>query len=638
MENTKRRCRRRSPLLWAIPLIIVLVAITCGLAAANRSYMILGGEFIPRDPELTDLRTYNITPEEFENIRGQYPDRQYCWSVPLSSGRFDSGAESITVGSFTEGDLNLLSYFTNLHSIDALGAEISPELYLALKEAWPEMDVRWSVPIGTGRYDSQSESVTLVSDFSEEELGRFDWLESLRTVDARACGCYEQILALREQRPEVDVLWQISLDGTVYDQDTTQISFSGKDLTVESFRQLLSRFPALERVDMTDCPFTAREQASLQEEYPDVIFGWEIEILGMRCTTAEESVTLAGRTDLGEAEYHELLDAAPMLRGWKNLDLMNCSFTREQIISLCDALPETHVLWSFDWCGVPVTTADEEVDLSNIPMSDTQAVEEMLPYMYNLKKVDMCNCGLSYETMDALTDRHPETRFIFVIDFSRYHVRTDTLGFIASIEYYGIVSDEDMLKISKHCKDMISIDVGHREPAHYDFLANMPQLKYLVLADGSATDISSFSHLKDLVWLEMTKCNAQDPTPLLECTALESLDVAFTAFPDRQKNFEVFSQMTWLQRLWISPAQFTETQLEQLREALPDTEIYICTYIGDRCGGTWRENERYFEMRDALQMWYMGTYGGIINRKLVDGEWVDAPYTGPYSGISHDKG
>ena len=398
---------------------------------------------------------------------------------------------------------------------------------------------------------------------------------------------------------------------------------------MESFRQMLSRLPALERVDMTDCPFTAGEQASLQDDYPDVTFGWEIEILGMRCTTAEESVSLAGRTDLGEAEYKELLAAAPMLRGWKNLDLMDCSFTREQIVSLCDALPETHVLWSFDWCGVPVTTADEEVDLSNIPMSDTRAVEEMLPYMFNLKKVIMCDCGIEDEEMDALNHRYEDIRFVWMIHVSHYNIRTDALGFRGTVEHHGYFTNETVWKLT-YCEDLICLDLGHRAPEDLTFLTKMPQVKYLCLNGSPFTDITAVGTLPNLVWLELFMSSVTDLTPLINCKSLCDLNIVVANLPDQNLNFQALSQMPWLERLWYSDLQLSEEQEAQLHELLPNTEFYEGYSKMDCTAGTWRANIHYYEMRDILGMWYMGPYGGEITYRVVDGvrydkvdgEWV----------------
>lgn len=630
MKKTKEaRGGRRSPLRWGLPLIVVLIMIISGLAAANRSYMILGGEFISRDPGVTDLRTYRLSLGEYENIKAQYPERIYRWSIPLSGGRFDSDSESITVGSFTEEDLHLLSYFTNLRTIDAREADISPELYAAVTAAWPEVAFRWMIPLGTGRYDSQSETLTLVSDFPKEELPRFAWFPSLRTVDARSCRCYEQLLALREQMPEVQVLWQISLEGAFYDQDTRRIAISGTDMTLDSFRELLRLLPELERVDMSDCPFTAAEQSSLQAAYPELTFGWEIEILGMRLTTAEEAVSLAGRTDLGEAEYEELLNAAPMLRGWKNLDLTGCPFTREQIMALCDAMPETHVLWSFDWCGVPVTTADEEVDLSNIPMSDTQAVEEMLPYMFNLKKVIMCDCGIEDEEMDALNHRHEDVRFVWMLHITRYNIRTDALGFRGTVEHHGYFTGETAWKLT-YCEDMICLDLGHRAPDDLSFLTGMPQIKYLCLNGSPFTDITPVGTLQNLEWLELFMSSVTDLSPLINCKKLCDLNIVVASLPDQDLNFQALSQMPWLERLWYSDLQLSEEQEAKLHELLPNTEFYEGYSKMDCTAGTWRADLHYYEMRDILDMWYMGPYGGVVTYRVidgvrydkVDGEWV----------------
>ena len=54
----------------------------------------------------------------------------------------------------------------------------------------------------------------------------------------------------------------------------------------------------------------------------------------------------------------------------------------------------------------------------------------------------------------------------------------------------------------------------------------------------------------------------------------------------------------------------SDAQIESLREALPDTEVW-CSPGDESTGGTWRYDEDYYDMRDAFHMYYMpgGTNG-----------------------------
>lgn len=73
----------------------------------------------------------------------------------------------------------------------------------------------------------------------------------------------------------------------------------------------------------------------------------------------------------------------------------------------------------------------------------------------------------------------------------------------------------------------------------------------------------------------------------------------------------MLSQMTWLDRLWLSNNMFSEDQVQTLRDALPDTEIMVI-YTLDCVSKGWRDVKEYFDMRDALNMYYMDENGNTI--------------------------
>ena len=92
-----------------------------------------------------------------------------------------------------------------------------------------------------------------------------------------------------------------------------------------------------------------------------------------------------------------------------------------------------------------------------------------------------------------------------------------------------------------------SLDLGHCHLSAVPFVANMPHLRHLILADDLVYDISPLENLKELEWLELFNTAVQDPTPLLGCTALRDLNVCYISTPP-DALFETLSQMTWLRR------------------------------------------------------------------------------------------
>ena len=74
-----------------------------------------------------------------------------------------------------------------------------------------------------------------------------------------------------------------------------------------------------------------------------------------------------------------------------------------------------------------------------------------------------------------------------------------------------------------------------------------------------------------------------------------------------------------LERLWYSSYMISDKKKAELKELMPNTEIYVVYAITDATGGGWRYNAHYYEMRDLLNMYYMGDYGGRQFSRIIDG-------------------
>ena len=70
-------------------------------------------------------------------------------------------------------------------------------------------------------------------------------------------------------------------------------------------------------------------------------------------------------------------------------------------------------------------------------------------------------------------------------------------------------------------------------------------------------------------------------------------------------------------------------QVEELREALPDTYIHV-VYGEDTLEGGWRKVEEYFNMRDAMHMYYMTDAGDTVVYNPYTGERSQYEWTNPF--------
>ena len=200
------------------------------------------------------------------------------------------------------------------------------------------------------------------------------------------------------------------------------------------------------------------------------------------------------------------------------------------------------------------------------------------------------------DTMAAFREKmRPEYKVVWSVDINGLEVRTDDTYFMPA-KHHKVVTNFQVQKL-KYCEDMICVDLGHMAIQDISFVEGMPHLKYFIIVDAPLMYIDPISTCKELIYLEFFWTWLNDFTPLLECTAMQDLNVSRT-----NGDPMVFKEMTWLKNLWIDGNDLTEAEKKELEAALPNTYIKYC--YGLMAGNGWRDLQNYFDMRDLLGMPY----------------------------------
>lgn len=326
----------------------------------------------------------------------------------------------------------------------------------------------------------------------------------------------------------------------------------------------------------------------------------EISLAGGSYPADRESLILTGAVDA-----EELATVLPGFESLKYLDLRDTDLSSEEALTLSGKLEGVRVVWYNVLFGRNYPSDLTELDLSGIGMENSEEVEAALHLFPKLEKVNMSDCGISNEDMDALNKRYDDIRFVWTVHFSRYSLRTDAVYFCASDVPGGVAPTlySSELEPIRYCTDLEALDLGHMNYTDIDFLSDMTKMKYLILVQGHFSDLSPIANMPDLEFLELFNNNLiTDATPLLECKNLKHLNLGYCAFLD----IEPLKEMTWLERLWLPHVMQAVKQKKDLQAALPDTEIH-CP-LTDNQGSTghgWREDQSYYDMRDAMHMYYL---------------------------------
>lgn len=446
--------------------------------------------------------------------------------APVGEERYEKNIESIDLSGKPVGDLTQLQAFPNLKQVDLRGTGLTILQYEDLKLQLPGAEIIWEVPFQGGFFAPETEKLTVTA-LSQEDMAVLPYFTRLKIIDALNCTDYENLHALRQQRPDLEISYQVSLAGTAYDYTVENLTLPGED--VESYFELLPYLTELKTVELT----------------------------------------------------------APLAPA-------------EQVLALLEAFPEITFSWNLALAGIPVNEKTEKLDLTGIPVT-VEEMDAVLPYLLNLTYVDMTDCGISNEEMDALNRRYEDIKIVWTVVLGGYYrVRTDITYFMpVQDDFYP--SGGEMLYNLRYCTDVIMIDLGHRHITNCDFVAYMPHLKYLILADTGITDLSPLTGLTELVYLEIFMLGELDFTPLTTLTGLEDLNLCFT-----EGDPNIIAQITWLNNLWwnhMEQYRVTRSEQEMLRQAIPGCNFSFGG--GSSTGGGWRNLPNYYAQRDAAGAHYM---------------------------------
>ncbi|MBP3684501.1 MAG: hypothetical protein J6J12_06005 [Oscillospiraceae bacterium] len=511
----------KKKLLTALLGILVAAAIVAGIRWNLEHFVMVELHFYPRNEAVLDLRGQEISVSRFEKLTKKLPDCEILWDVPLSGGSVASDANNTAVTVLTAEDVALFAYLEDMETVDAEGCGDYENL-LALEQAYPELEVSYSVALGRDSFDHEAEEIT-VSGVTGMELYRLDNMKNLRRVICAGAEASAAVM-LRTACEERGISYAIRLGDDVYGQETEELTAEG----ITSEEQLyLGSLPNLKKVHMV------RPQAS-----------------------GEELLTLVGNQ------------------------------------------PQLELTWEVEVCGVLCSSEDTELDLSGAKEIDLAQVDGAMEYFPKAETVFLGLCALDNETLAAYREEKREQyKLVWTVRLgNKLTARTDDTTFMPVREHVYYFNDEEAYNL-RYCEDMVCIDIGHMSIHNIDFVKFMPNLTYLILAHTQLNYIDPISSCKNLKFLELDWSPLRDLSPLVGCTGLEDLNLGNTF-----ASFEPIKQMTWLKNLWVIDCSGGVAY--QMSQALPNTKVMGSGSATVDSG--WRDLPNYFAMRDVLGMHYMG--------------------------------
>ena len=429
--------KKRALIGAAVSAMVVIAVIIAGISLYNfhKTYVVIDGTEYPRDSVSL-------------NLSGQ----------PLE-------------------DLDKLKKLTCLQELDLRETGLTPEQYEELHAALPECEIIWSVPFQDGFCDSNL--ITLnVETLSESDFAVFPYLPELEYVKADNCTDYETLLKLIDRYPELKVTYTVSFGSKRVYNSARSVYISDPDLA--EIREGLKYLP-----DVTDIQFggtlpEVEELIAMQQDYPDILFYWEFDLLGVPVNTTMEFVDLSGVQMENTEELERYL---PCFYNLTQVDMVSCGIGNEEMVALNDRHPETKFVW-----GVKIWDTVVRTD-----------AKYFMP-----AKLHLSNSG-------SLADLKYCTEMV-VLDFGHYGLTN-----VSFIEYmpnlqYLLLCEARMqdLSVIGNCTSLVTLELFKSPLRDFWPLTNLTNLRNLNLCKTPALDEDSVGAFGD-------------PTPLFQMTWLDRL-------------------------------------------------------------------------------------------------------------------
>ena len=475
------------------------------------------------------------------------------------------------------------AYPKDQRQLDLRQKELSIEAFEKLQKKLPDCEIAWNVPVQGALYPNDTEELTL-TELSEEAVEALDHLPRLKRVDVRESLDYANIAALQQRRPEVEVLYTVRLDGKAYRQEEDRISLT------RIREEEISRLAYLP--NLTSVTFCGEDQPhidTLRDYCRDNGCAFAITLGGAEISADARAVTVEGIS----GEEVKLL---AYLDNMKTLHLQQPEAAVEDLIAWKEENPQVNLTWTRTVCGKSFESDAEEIDISGVAVEDLEQVAEEMRYFPNAKLLNMSHCGIDNVLMAAFRETQREFyKVVWTVSMGKYiSYRTDTTSIMPARDGTSNFHDADAYNM-RYCEDVVAVDVGHLDIRTIEWVEFMPNLKYLILAHTGVRDITPISSCKNLLFLELDHSPVGDFTPLQGCTALEDLNIGMTYASE-----EPLYEMTWLKNVWCI---FRPGVAYRLKQVLPNTFVQA---TGDATVASgWRRLDNYFDMRDALGMFYM---------------------------------
>ena len=447
-------------------ILVLLGSVAAGLSWNLENYVLVELQFYPRAAQQLDLRDKDISVRHYQKLQRQLPGCEILWNVPFQDQRIPNDAAQITVYTLSERDLQVLSCFPNLETVNA--AECSDyAALLKLHQTRPDLRVEYTVQLGTERFSGRAKQISL-ENVTDEDIANLAYLPNLQKVLC-AGGMAETITRLQDYCRERNLEFMVALGGEMISPDAREVVAGA--ITDEQLG-LLEFLPEMRSLHIRNPEASVENLLALRSARPDVDITWEREIYGKVYASDAEEMDFSG-TKIRNLE--ELDAAMAYFPDVETVFLGECGLDNELLAAHRDQVRDQYKLvWTVS-CGNKLKTRTDAKTF--------MPVRERVYYFNDEEAYNLRYC----EEMVCIDIGHMS---IHNIDFVEY---------MPDLQYLILAHTQlNYIEPIRHCKNLKFLELDWSPLKDLTPLKECTALEDLNLGNTFA----DFTPIKEMTWLK----------------------------------------------------------------------------------------------------------------------------------------
>lgn len=241
-------------------------------------------------------------------------------------------------------DFAKLERLTELSILDARAVSLTSSDYQQLQKLLPDCQILWNIPFQGAFISSDVHELTL-STLCEADLEVLTFFEKLEVIHGETVQDYALLMALKARYPQLDLHYEVVLNGLVYTQDfiPALTSLTINDADIQELSNTLPCFTGLKEIIFTGKAPDNEAIYQLMCDYPQITFQWELDLFGIQTSNMADTLILSGIPMESTDEIESYLKYFPKLT---RVEMCDCGIPSDQMDVLAQKYSEIRFVWT----------------------------------------------------------------------------------------------------------------------------------------------------------------------------------------------------------------------------------------------------------------------------------------------------